>query len=63
MQTFHLFFGTEHTHEEDILVAAKAANALEFIQALLGGFDTQVGERGTMLSEGKNNASVLHGRF
>ncbi|WP_375641840.1 hypothetical protein [Bartonella sp. CM100XJJH] len=63
MQTFQLFFGTEHTHEEEIFAASKAANALEFIQALLGGLDTQVGERGTMLSGGKNNASVLHGRF
>ncbi|WP_419196342.1 ATP-binding cassette domain-containing protein [Bartonella grahamii] len=47
------FFGTENTHEEDILAAAKAANALEFIQALPDGLNTQVGERGTMLSGGQ----------
>ncbi|WP_375650231.1 ATP-binding cassette domain-containing protein, partial [Bartonella sp. MU70NMGDW] len=49
----NIIFGTENTHEEEILAAAKAANALEFIQALPDGLDTQVGERGTMLSGGQ----------
>ncbi|WP_208437021.1 ABC transporter transmembrane domain-containing protein [Bartonella taylorii] len=49
----NITFGTENTHEEEIIAAAKAANALEFIEALPNGFDTQVGERGTMLSGGQ----------
>ncbi len=49
----NITFGTENTHEEEIIAAAKAANALEFIEALPNGFDTEVGERGTMLSGGQ----------
>ncbi|WP_208435358.1 ABC transporter transmembrane domain-containing protein [Bartonella phoceensis] len=49
----NIVFGTENTHEEAIVAAAKAANALEFIEALPKGFDTEVGERGIMLSGGQ----------
>ena len=35
---------------EDIIEAAKQANALNFIQSFPQGFDTVVGERGQMLS-------------
>ncbi|MET3559345.1 ATP-binding cassette subfamily B protein [Bartonella japonica] len=49
----NIIFGTENTHEEQIIAAAKTANALEFIKALPNGFDTEVGERGTMLSGGQ----------
>ncbi|WP_375647360.1 hypothetical protein [Bartonella sp. CR84HXZ] len=53
MQTVLLFLELKNTHEEDILAAAKATNALELIQALPDSLDTQVGERGTMLSGNK----------
>ncbi|WP_455465933.1 ABC transporter transmembrane domain-containing protein [Bartonella sp. B39] len=49
----NIVFGAENIDEEEIIAAAKAANALEFIRALPDGFDTQVGERGTMLSGGQ----------
>ncbi|WP_019222802.1 ABC transporter transmembrane domain-containing protein [Bartonella rattaustraliani] len=49
----NILFGTENIHEEQVIAAAKAANALEFIETLPKGFDTQVGERGTMLSGGQ----------
>ncbi|WP_175868548.1 ABC transporter transmembrane domain-containing protein [Bartonella gabonensis] len=49
----NIAFGTENITEEEIIAAAKAANALEFIEALPNGLDTQVGERGIMLSGGQ----------
>ena len=39
--------------EEDIRDAARAVGALEFIERLEGGFDTEVGERGAHLSAGQ----------
>lgn len=49
----NIVFGTENMTEEQIIAAAKAANALEFIEALPNGLDTEVGERGIMLSGGQ----------
>ncbi|WP_409361162.1 ABC transporter transmembrane domain-containing protein [Bartonella heixiaziensis] len=49
----NIAFGSENVSEEQIIAAAKTANALEFIKSLPNGFDTQVGERGTMLSGGQ----------
>ncbi|EJF87667.1 ABC transporter transmembrane domain-containing protein [Bartonella rattimassiliensis] len=49
----NIIFGTENTDEKEILAAAKAANAMEFIQSLPDGLDTKVGERGIMLSGGQ----------
>ncbi|WP_455480588.1 ABC transporter transmembrane domain-containing protein [Bartonella sp. B12(2025)] len=49
----NIIFGTENINEEQIIAAAKTANALEFIEALPNGLDTEVGERGTMLSGGQ----------
>ncbi|WP_336278545.1 ABC transporter transmembrane domain-containing protein [Bartonella sp. CB175] len=49
----NIAFGTENVDEDQIIMAAKTANALEFIEALPGGFNTQVGERGIMLSGGQ----------
>ncbi|MBE2895550.1 lipid A ABC transporter ATP-binding protein/permease MsbA [Pasteurellaceae bacterium HPA106] len=64
------YAATEHYSREQIIAAAKAAYALEFIEDLPQGMDTVVGENGVMLSGGQRqrlaiarallrNASVL----
>jgi ATP-binding cassette subfamily B protein len=49
----NLLFGRPDADEEQILSAAKAANAHEFITALTDGYDTLIGERGVKLSGGQ----------
>ncbi|MBX4335843.1 ABC transporter transmembrane domain-containing protein [Bartonella raoultii] len=49
----NIVFGSENVGEEEIIAAAKTANALEFIETLPKGLDTQVGEQGIMLSGGQ----------
>ena len=39
--------------DEDIIAAAKAAHALEFIEKLPNGFDTLIGDNGVLLSGGQ----------
>ncbi|MFB6072239.1 MAG: ABC transporter ATP-binding protein [Halobacterium sp.] len=46
-------YGTFDADEEDVVEAAKAAEAHEFIQNLPEGYDTKVGERGVKLSGGQ----------
>jgi ATP-binding cassette subfamily B protein len=46
-------YGTFDADEEDVVEAAKAAEAHEFIQNLPDGYDTKVGERGVKLSGGQ----------
>ncbi len=50
--------GLDATHEE-IVEAAKAANAHEFIMELPDGYDTQVGERGVQLSGGQRQRVAI----
>lgn len=45
--------------DEDILRAARAAGAYEFISEMPFGFDTQVGERGLQLSGGQQQRLVI----
>jgi len=49
----NIAFGREGASEADIIAAAKAAQAHDFIIALPNGYDTLVGERGTDLSGGE----------
>jgi subfamily B ATP-binding cassette protein MsbA len=49
----NLLFGRPSATEEEMIAAATAANAHEFITALPEGYDTLVGERGSHLSGGQ----------
>jgi ATP-binding cassette, subfamily B, bacterial len=49
----NILFGNPAAGEEEIISAAKIANAHEFIQALPLGYDTMIGERGVKLSGGQ----------
>jgi len=46
-------YGNLDTNEEEIIVAAKAANCHAFIEELAEGYDSRVGERGVKLSVGE----------
>ncbi|MBK7147120.1 MAG: lipid A export permease/ATP-binding protein MsbA [Xanthomonadales bacterium] len=45
--------------QEDIVAAARAANALEFIDRLPQGFQTRVGDRGVLLSGGQRQRIAI----
>lgn len=49
----NIAFGVETATEEEIIAAAKVANAHEFIMALENGYDTNIGDRGNKLSGGQ----------
>jgi ATP-binding cassette, subfamily B, bacterial len=49
----NLLFGRPEASETEMIAAAKAANAHEFIDALGEGYDTMIGERGVKLSGGQ----------
>ena len=55
----NIAYGRPEATEDDILAAAKAAQAHEFIEALPGGYDTVVGERGLTLSGGQRQRVAL----
>ena len=49
----NILYGREDATDEEVIDAAKAANAHEFILALSDGYETKVGERGVKLSGGQ----------
>jgi ABC-type multidrug transport system fused ATPase/permease subunit len=55
----NIAFGHPDATELDIVEAARAANALEFIDRLPHGLDTHVGERGVRLSEGQKQRVAI----
>lgn len=55
----NIAYGTHQVPRADIVRAAQAAEAHEFISALPQGYDTQVGERGMKLSGGQRQRLAL----
>ncbi|RLD43446.1 MAG: ABC transporter ATP-binding protein [Bacteroidetes bacterium] len=49
----NIAFGTEGVTEEDVIAAAKVANAHQFIIETEDGYQTNIGDRGTKLSGGQ----------
>jgi ABC-type multidrug transport system fused ATPase/permease subunit len=49
----NIAFGNPHATRDEVIAAAKMANADEFIAKMPMGYETQVGERGTTLSGGQ----------
>ena len=56
-------FGRTGASEEEIVAAAKAANAHDFIMGLPDGYDTQCGERGVLLSGGQRQRVAIARAF
>ncbi|MEJ2282455.1 MAG: ABC transporter ATP-binding protein [Desulfobacterales bacterium] len=55
----NLLYGKPNADREEIIEAAKAANAHEFIMQLPEGYDTEIGERGVKLSGGQKQRLAL----
>lgn len=49
----NILIGKPDASDEEVIAAAKAANAHEFIEGFAEGYDTKVGERGVKLSGGQ----------
>jgi subfamily B ATP-binding cassette protein MsbA len=49
----------KQSSQEEVIAAAKAAHAYEFIKDSAGGFQTMVGERGVMLSGGQRQRIAI----
>ena len=52
-------FGKPEATDEEVIKAAKAANAHDFISAFPGGYDTVVGERGMQVSGGQRQRVAI----
>ncbi len=55
----NLLYGKPDASEEEMVAAARAAYAHEFIQQLPQGYDTEIGERGVKLSGGQKQRLAL----
>lgn len=55
----NILFGNPEANEEQIITAAKQANAWEFIESFPDGLNTQVGDRGIQLSGGQKQRIAI----
>lgn len=55
----NILYGRLDATEEEVIAAARTANAHEFIMALPEGYDTPVGERGAQLSGGQRQRIAI----
>jgi ATP-binding cassette subfamily B protein len=55
----NIAYGRPEATDEEIRMAAEAANAAEFIARLPNGYDTRVGERGALLSVGERQRVTI----
>lgn len=55
----NIMMGNPDATEEEVIAAAKAANAHDFIMSLPQGYDTEVGERGVKLSGGQKQRIAI----
>ncbi|KAI3892394.1 hypothetical protein MKX03_012612 [Papaver bracteatum] len=55
----NILFGKEDATMNEVIAAAKASNAHNFISQLTEGYDTQVGERGIQMSGGQKQRIAL----
>lgn len=59
----NLMYGRPGASNDDLIEACRAANALDFIEALPSGFDTEVGEGGGFLSGGQRQRLTIARAF
>ena len=55
----NIAYGWKEATRKDVLMAAKAANAHDFIQKMENGYDTTIGERGILLSGGQRQRIAI----
>ncbi|HNL37998.1 MAG: ABC transporter ATP-binding protein [Saprospiraceae bacterium] len=55
----NILFSSTGATDEDVVAAAKAANAHDFITALPEGYDTNIGDRGSKLSGGQRQRLTI----
>lgn len=56
---YNISYGLKNISDEEIITAAKRANAYDFIMELPQDFDTEIGERGVMLSGGQRQRMAI----
>ncbi|GAC1403803.1 MAG: ABC transporter ATP-binding protein [Chloroflexota bacterium] len=59
----NILLGRDDAEKDDVIAAAQAANAWEFIEQMPSGLDTVVGERGVRLSEGQKQRIAIARAF
>lgn len=59
----NIAYGLEGARDEEIVAAAKAANAHTFISSMPEGYDTEIGERGVKLSGGERQRMAIARAF
>ncbi len=55
----NIAYGLSDYPKEDVIIAARAANAHEFIEAMPKGYDTIIGDRGVQLSGGQRQRLAI----